>query len=151
MNCCAGARTALLQPSGIGLISAEIANCRNVAATTSLAGRELGERTKYETDCAYSRSDGRAGGLRHDAAAARDANLRRWIAGSGRPAMSAASTAPTASTAAPNGLPGWNHGACWHDLPDSAAAPADDSAAAGPRGRTWLSLGSRPATDVGDW
>jgi hypothetical protein len=82
----------------------------------------------HETDCASGCGDGRAFGLRDDAEAARDADLRGWIANSSRSALPAASAATSASAAAADGLPGRNDGLGRHGLPAAATASADTEA-----------------------
>ena len=68
--------------------------------------------------------DGSARSLRDHSAAAADADLRGRLADPRGSALPASSTAPTASAASADGLPGWNVGAGRLDLPDPAAAPA---------------------------
>jgi hypothetical protein len=62
--------------------------------------------------------------LRDDAQTAANADLRGRLADPGRPALSAASAAPTAASAAANGLLGRIDGPGRHPLPDSATSAA---------------------------
>jgi hypothetical protein len=97
----------------------------------------LGERRhEHETDGASLDGDGRACGLRDNAAAAGDADLPGRNVDSGDDAVSAATAAATASAASADGLRGRNVGPGGNALPATAASA---TAAAEARWRARLS------------
>lgn len=85
---------------------------------------------RNEKDFASGRGDRRAFGVRHNTAAAGNANLPGRVTGCSRNAVSDASAS---ATTAADRLPERHHGSGWHGLPDAASAAP--SASASPRAR----------------